>query len=105
MSPITGSTSSPSILARLAVARIRTFTRTPRAKALRATAAPTKPEAPVTRTVSAIGGPGLSGGQPGAPFHHLPINQRGYPDHDLTGSLEQRHRQTQFGRQPEQRRQ
>src|SRR6185312_8643940 len=52
ISPLTTSTARPAILAWLAVGRIKTRTLKPRSSALRATAAPTKPEAPVTRTMS-----------------------------------------------------
>src|SRR3569623_1676616 len=94
ISPGAISTSNPSTLARLAVGRSSTLTLKPRASALRATAAPTKPEAPVTKTVSTIGGSGLGRSQGGASFDTLPIQQRRNTDHDLTRPLEQGHRQT-----------
>src|ERR1700761_2204787 len=91
------------MLAWLAVGRISTLVLKPRATAARATAAPTKPEAPVTSTISLMvethAGEGL------AALNALPIEQRRHAQHDLARPFEQRHGQAQFGGKPEQRRQ
>src|SRR6185437_16381156 len=99
---LTGSTSSSATLAREAVGRISTLTLKPRASAARATAAPTKPEAPVTRTRSLMTtGPTHRR----ASFNGLPIEQHRHAKNNFARPLEQRHGQAQFGWQAEQRRQ
>src|ERR1700761_2744528 len=91
------------MLAWLAVGRISTLVLKPRATAARATAAPTKPEAPVTRTTSLMVEAHAREGL--AAFDALPIDQRRHAQHDLTRPLEQRYGQAQFRGKPEQRRQ
>src|ERR1700760_2945332 len=101
----------------LAVGRISTLVLKPRASAARATAAPTKPEAPVTSTVSLMAGHFPPGRPPKpaallgfarprdrfmrfahhfspksfAAFEALPIKKRRHAQHDLPRPLQQRY--------------
>src|SRR6218665_2653411 len=100
MSPVTGSTSISAMLGRLAGGGISTFTFRPRASSARATAEPTKPDAPVTSAVSVTRHlPACA--ECRSPLDTLPIEQRRNAQHDFTGAFEQRHRQPHLGGQPE----
>src|SRR5215472_12596328 len=103
MSPVTGSQWSLAILTREAEGRISTRTCSPRAIRARATAEPTKPDAPVTSATSDIVRLDIAEGT--AAFHRLPIKQCRNTQYDLARPLEQGHRHTHFRRQAEQRRQ
>src|SRR5260221_14314606 len=113
MSPDTGSQCSLAMFSRLALGRISTRTCRPRATSACATAEPTKPDAPVTSTMSLIEAhPGRSpklaalvavtGPQDrllrcAHRFPPLPIEQRRHPQHDFARPLEQRYRHTHLG--------
>src|SRR5471032_243177 len=106
MSPATASQCSWAMFSRLALGRISTRTVNPRATSARATAEPTKPDAPVTRATSDMGF--LFGRQVResfAAFDSLPVQQRRHSQHNLPRPLEQGYRDAHFGGKAKHRRQ
>src|SRR5580700_2029041 len=103
MSPSAISKALPSRFVRGLEGLTSARTRSPRAASKRATAEPTKPDAPVTRTRSSISGfRRFNAGESTAAFHRLPDQQDRNADRDFSCALEQRGADAELRRETEQ---